>query len=106
MLITNLEHFLAPDGSIAPKDGPAHRLADYLTKIVVVETALCQTLSETMVIRCRRRPNRKPCAGEIDTYIDPVTNQIIWWCPVCGDLGSISHWQGSLWDCTDNTQSH
>jgi hypothetical protein len=106
MLITNLEHFLTPNGSIAPKEGPALRLADYLTKIVVAETAFCQTQSETMVIRCRRRPNRKPCAGQIDTYIDPVTNQINWCCSVCEEQGSISHWQGSLWDCTDNAQSH
>jgi len=106
MLITNLEHFLATDGSITPKEGPALRLADYLTKIVVAETALCQTQPETMAVRCRRRPNRKPCAGEIDSYIDPVTNQIIWWCSVCEEQGSISHWQGSLWDCTDNAQSH
>jgi hypothetical protein len=48
MLITNLEHFLAPDGSIAPKEGPALRLADYLTKIVVSETTLCQSQPETM----------------------------------------------------------
>ena len=48
MLITNLEHFLAPDGSIAPKEGPALRLADYLTNIVVSETTLCQSQPETM----------------------------------------------------------
>jgi len=106
MLITNLEHFLTPDGSIGPKDGPARRLADYLTKIVVAETVSLQTQSETMVVRCRRRPNRKPCTGVIQTDIDPETNQIIWWCPVCEEQGSISHWQGSLWDCTNNAQSH
>ena len=106
MLITNLEHFLTPDGSIGPKDGPALRLADYLTKIVVAETASLKTQSETMVVRCRRRPNRKPCTGVIQTDIDPETNQIIWWCPVCEEQGSISHWQGSLWDCTNNAQSH
>ena len=106
MLITNLEHFLAPDGSIGPKDGPVFRLADYLTKIVVAETASLQTQSGTMVVRCRRRPNRKPCTGVIQTDIDPVTHQIIWWCPVCEEQGLISHWQGSLWDCTNNAQSH
>ena len=106
MLITNLEHFLTPDGSIAPKDGPARLLADYLTKIVVAATASIQTQSSPIVVHCRKRPNRKPCIGCIDTYIDPEMNQIIWWCPVCEEQGLISHWQGSLWDCTNNAQSH
>lgn len=106
MLITNLTHFLASDGGIEPKDGPARRLADYLTKIVIVETSSIQTQSETNIVRCRRRPNRRPCTGVIQTDIDPGTNQIVWWCPVCEEQGSISHWQGSLWDCTNNAQSH
>lgn len=106
MLIADLTHFLAPDGSIGPKDGPALQLANYLTKIVVAATVLSQTESETTVVHCRRRPNRSPCTGEIETYIDPETKQIIWCCPVCGDQGSISHWQGSLWDCTNNAQLH
>ena len=106
MLIADLTHFLAPDGSIGPKDGPALRLANYLTKIVVAAAVLSQKESETTVVYCRKRPNRSPCPGEIETYIDPETEQIIWFCPVCGDQGSISHWQGSLWDCTDKTQSH
>jgi hypothetical protein len=106
MLIADLTHFLAPDGSIGPKDGPALRLANYLTKIVVAATVLSQTESETTVVHCRKRPNRSPCGGEIETYIDPETEQIIWFCPVCGDQGSISHWKDSLWDCTNNAQSH
>lgn len=105
-LITDLTHFLSPDGSIEPKDGPARQLADFLTKIIVAETALEQPPSETNVIRCRRRPNRKPCTGVIQTDIDLQTNQIVWWCPVCEEQGFISHWQGSLWDCTNNAQSH
>ncbi len=61
MLITDLTHFLLPDGSIAPKDGPARRLADYLTSIVVAETTPIQTQSTAMVVHCRKRPNRRPC---------------------------------------------
>jgi hypothetical protein len=106
MLIADLTYFLAPDGSIGTKDGPALRLADYLTKIVVAATSSTQAQSGTTVVHCRKRPNRRPCSGEIVTYIDPETKQIIWCCPVCGDQGSISHWKDSLWDCTNNAQSH
>jgi hypothetical protein len=106
MLIADLTHFLAPDGSIGPKEGPARSLADYLTQIVVAATASIQTQPGTTVVHCRKRPNRRLCVGEIETDIDLETEQIIWWCPVCGEEGLISHWKGSLWDCTNNAQSH
>jgi len=92
MLIADLTHFLAPDGRIGPKDGPALQLANYLTKIVVAASVLSQTESETTVVHCRKRPNRIPCTGEIESYIDHESKQIIWCCPVCWDHGSISHW--------------
>jgi len=59
MLIADLTHFLTPDGSIGPKDGPALRLAEYLTKIVVAATVS----TETTVVHCRKRPNRRLCVG-------------------------------------------
>jgi predicted RNA-binding Zn-ribbon protein involved in translation (DUF1610 family) len=34
----------------------------------------------------------------IETDIDPDTDAVMWWCPVCGDNGTITGWQGSLWD--------
>ena len=33
--VTDLTHFLTEDGTIGPKSGPARKLAEYLTKIVV-----------------------------------------------------------------------
>jgi hypothetical protein len=104
--ITDLSHFLAVNGSIGPKAGPAKRLADYLTKIVVDATTVSPTFETPTVVRCRRRPGRKPCGGEIETDIDPDTDQVLWWCPVCGDEGSISNWQGYLWDCSQMLKSH
>ena len=88
MLIADLTHFLAPNGSIGPKDGPARLLADYLTKVVVAATSSTQAQSGTTVVQCRKRPNRRSCVGEIETDIDPETKQIIWRCPVCGEEGS------------------
>jgi hypothetical protein len=104
--ITDLTHFLAPDGSVAPQNGPAKRLADYLTRIVVDATVPIEMDSRSTVVRCRRRPGRRPCVGEIETDIDSETEDIDWWCSVCGEQGSISHWKDSLWDCTHNIVSH
>lgn len=102
MLITDLTHFLAPDGSIAPKSGPARRLADYLTAIVAATTSI----DPQAEVKCRKRPNRKPCIGKIESHIYPATKQIIWSCPVCGDHGLISQWKGSFWDCSHKSLPH
>jgi hypothetical protein len=103
MLIADFTHFLTDNGSIAPKEGPAKRLADYLASIVVNATTPHNQRPEE--INYHKRPNRKPCLGKIQILII-ATREIVWRCPVCGDQGSISHWQGSLWDCTDKNQLH
>lgn len=104
--ISDLRHFLDKDGAIAPKAGPAKRMADYLTRIVMDATTSLHSVSIDAVVRCRRRPGRRPCPGEIETDIDSETSQIVWWCPACGDNGYIRNWKGSLWDCTPHGHSH
>jgi RNA polymerase subunit RPABC4/transcription elongation factor Spt4 len=37
---------------------------------------------------------------------DPEGDDILWQCPVCGDQGSISNWQSTLWDFTHKGISH
>jgi hypothetical protein len=57
-------------------------------------------------LKCRRRPGRKPCPGEIETDFEPDTDTIVWWCPVCGENGYITNWQGTLWDCATDSMPH
>ena len=105
--ITDLTHFLTTDGAIAPTSGPARRLADFLAKITVDATTLSLGDPSTSTrVKCRRRPARKPCSGEIEAGIDTESESIIWWCPVCGDNGVISNWKGSIWDCTNDAKTH
>ncbi|AZR43489.1 hypothetical protein MTMN5_04064 (plasmid) [Marinobacter salarius] len=49
---------------------------------------------------------RKPCVGEIQSYIDPEDDAIVWRCPVCGDNGAISGWEGSFWDLSTIVTRH
>ena len=102
--VTDLTHFLTKEGEIAPKSGPARKLAEYLTKIVVDATTYPWEEPKCPPVKCRRRPGRKSCAGVIGTDIDPDTDAIMWWCPVCGDNGTITSWQESLWDRTTDMQ--
>lgn len=49
---------------------------------------------------------RKPCVGEIQSYIDPEDDAIVWRCPVCGDNGAISGWEESFWDLSTIVTRH
>jgi hypothetical protein len=95
--VTDLTHFLTDAGELGPKSGPARKLAEYLTKIVVDATTESWE-PRKVPVSCRRRPRRKPCVGVIGTDIDPDTEAIMWWCPVCKDKGTITNWQGSRWN--------
>jgi hypothetical protein len=94
--ITDLTHFLE-DGRL-PRElpGPALRLAEYLGEIVAAVTSV--EPDDPLGVRCRRRPGRRPCSGEIEGYIDPRFNAIRWACLVCGDNGLISNWENTMWD--------
>jgi hypothetical protein len=98
--ISNIRHFLDDDGEI-PYDlpGPAYQLASYFGSIVEAVTSRGKIKMYETGIRCRRRPSRKRCHGEVLALIDGKSNfEIKWECPVCNDNGIISGWQGTLWD--------
>ena len=98
--ITDLTHFLTPQGAIAPPAGPAWRFAERLTRLVAAATAPPGAEARPSPVPCWRRPGRQRCPGFIATALDPMTDEVVWWCPVCGQQGRIYHWQGSLWDGT------
>ncbi|MEE2003039.1 hypothetical protein QWY20_16390 [Alkalimonas sp. MEB108] len=105
--IVDLRHYLNEYGAIAISSGPGLRLAEYFTAITQETTGDPYGEQLYPKVPCRRRPNRKPCVGEIASYIDPDDQQIVWICPVCGDNGTISGWQGTLWDLTQaDTTAH
>ena len=100
--IADLTHFLDEEGCIAPTKGPARRLADFFASIVVIGSHPYPIAPSTYMVRCRRRPARKPCTGVIEVDLDPPTEDIVWWCPVCGDNGYIRNWKGTIWDLSDS----
>ncbi len=96
--VVDLRHFLTDDGSLAEMPRPAMRLATYFGRIVRAVTVRDKSSLATG-IRCRRRPSQRPCPGEVIAFIDYQNGSaIVWSCPVCGDNGIISGWEGTLWD--------
>jgi len=102
-LVTDLNPFLNANGSIAPPSGPARKLAEHTTAIVVELTAELYEVEGVKQVACRRRPRRMPCKGKIESWIEPETGEICWQCPNCWDNGYIRNWEGTLWDLTDDT---
>ena len=98
--IVDLRHYLTEQGAIAIPSGPGLRLAQHIVAIVQETTGDPDDEGLFPKVPCRRRPNRKPCTGDIASFIDPDNQQIIWVCPICEDNGTISGWQDTLWDLT------
>jgi hypothetical protein len=99
--ITDLSHLLDESGSIAADRGPARRIAEYLTSIVAMASRPELVIPPEYRVQCRRRPGRKRCVGYIEVDLDADTEDIVWWCPVCGDNGYIRNWKGTVWDLSD-----
>jgi hypothetical protein len=49
-------------------------------------------------VPCRRSPGRRRCQGDIMAELDRTSGHIVWQCPVCGDIGLIQGWEGTLWN--------
>ena len=90
----HLSHLLEPNGALAPLTGRGRRLAEYWTQIV----AQASNCDQPTTLRCRRRPGRRPCAGQLTIFFDVDNNDVLWFCPVCDDQGRISGWENSFWD--------
>ena len=87
------------------RTGPAvPRLRLKIKKLSEIITYATSEITEIPVgspPNCWRRPGRKPCTGLLDIFLDPETDQIYWFCKVCGDEGALSGWEGLIWDMTD-----
>ena len=90
----DLRHFLDGSGAIALPSGSGRRLAEYWAEIVSQATIY----DEPTTLVCRRRPGRKPCGALLTIFFDVDNEDVLWFCPGCGDEGRITGWQGSFWD--------
>lgn len=90
----DLRHYLSPNGTPAPLRPRGQRLFKYWTEIVSQATQY----DDPTTLRCRRRPGRQPCGALLTILFDIDNNDVLWFCPRCGDEGRISGWEGTFWD--------
>lgn len=99
--IIAMVHYNWTDAESERIPGPAKRLAQYMGSIVAASVGPHRRARITQV-QCRRRPRRKRCEGRIVSAIVPDElrggDAIEWQCPVCGDNGLITEWQGTRWE--------
>ncbi len=99
--ITDMRHYLNEVGELP--DGipvPALKLALFQGAIIawVTETGCRIGQGCRTNVNCRRSPNRRPCLGEIAALYEAKSEALTWECPLCGDNGRISGWEGTPWD--------
>ena len=70
--------------------------ADHFGDILADATT---NLDDPLRVRCRRRPQRRRCAGFVMSYPTLESGEPIYWhCPLCRDEGWIHGWQNTFWD--------
>jgi len=95
---TDLPSFLEPDG---PLPASVIRFTEYLGSIIAGASHSPSSEWQSLKLKCRRRPGRKPCTGLIRVRMgDDSPPEIQWDCPVCRERGIIRNWRGSEWDNT------
>ncbi|MBM4461781.1 MAG: hypothetical protein FJ012_00415 [Chloroflexi bacterium] len=100
--ITDITHFEGLPPKLAK--GPAGRIARYFGSIVSAASVVDRGVWRDSAIRCRRRPGRKPCLGQIRIYRTGHSTPIQWHCSSCDDQGVISNWKESSWDLSQNLE--
>ena len=96
---TKVGHFLNDDGELqADLPGSARKLAEFICSLVKSVTSHRFEALVPTGVRCRRRPKRKPCTGEVFAFLNEDTGAIQWNCFKCGDNGFIYDWENTKWD--------
>jgi hypothetical protein len=100
MWVINIQDWLneTKTGPVVPR---LKRKVDKITEIITYATSQLSETPTDSPPKCWRRPGRKPCTGTFDVFLDPLTDEIFWYCPICQDEGVISGWEGLIWDMTD-----
>ncbi len=99
--MTDITHFLDEAGEMIVEPPQARKLGEYFAAIIMMASFPDPDYPREYLVRCRRKPNRKPCLEEIAGWIEPETFDIYWICPKCKDKGRISNWRGSMWDMSE-----
>lgn len=101
--ITDLRHFLDEEGEIPGiMPQPARELASFLALVVDAVTGCFPERRQGIEteITCRT----PGCSGGIIGGLDALDEPVHWYCPACGENGTVSGWRESRWDNVDRSR--
>lgn len=96
-LKANLRDFLDEEGKALDLTEQAKSIFKFLTTMVL---SVSENINQPLIdidLRCNTRADEVSCEGSIEARCIEVGN-IEWHCDICEAAGTISNWQGSLWD--------
>jgi phage host-nuclease inhibitor protein Gam len=96
-LKADLRQFLDDEGNVAELTDQAKTVLRFLTKIVL---SVSENIEQRLIdvdLQCKTRADEVSCSGSIEASCFEVGN-IEWHCDTCEASGTISNWQGSVWD--------
>jgi hypothetical protein len=99
---TDFCHLLDEEGDLVSEPAQDKAMAEYLAAIVFMVSYPDTEYPSEYSVKCRKRQNKKSCPGEIKGFINPESDEIIWMCPECNDVGKITNWRGTMWDLSDS----
>jgi hypothetical protein len=111
VLKTDFRHFLDEEGKLLALTEQAKTVFKFLSKIVSSVSECVSNRTEqpivdmdlvTVNLKCNTRADRLNCEGDIKARCLNIS-LIEWHCDSCEATGTISNWQGSLWDKQQHT---
>lgn len=108
--VARIEAFESNAGNNNKVSDSCNNQTAFLCDIVSASTLAPPGKEIDTSLRCRKRPERKQCNGLIRVQLSEDPVELRWWCPVCGDKGTLRSWKGLPWKknhicSTDNKNS-
>ena len=97
VLKANLRQFLDENGNVLALTEQAKTVFNFLSHIV---SSVSEDIEKPLIevdLKCSARGDDLSCEGGIEATCIAI-DMIEWHCDSCEASGTISHWQGSLWD--------
>ena len=101
-LKANLNHFLDEEGKELELTEQAKVVFKFLTKIIISVSNCIEQPIINVDLQCNTRAYGLSCQGSIEASCIAI-GMIEWHCDTCEAAGTISNWQGSMWDMQERT---
>ncbi|KGJ93984.1 hypothetical protein [Colwellia psychrerythraea] len=104
-LKVDLRDFLDEDGKVLALTEQAQPVFNFLTQVVLSVTKDIEQPYNDLDLKCNTRADGLTCCGHIAAKCSSIGtfSTIDWHCDTCEATGTISNWQGSIWDMQKRT---